>query len=121
MNSFWDYLEDYPPPLVRLLARRPISGKHVVALENEEIAIAAGFSVDRVIEISKSNDWRDVTLGEMQDFCKACRFDPTDCFDRNRARAYKERPSVKWTYLKKSPSWESFFVPLIRHLQQNAD
>tara|TARA_R110000824_G_C14820770_1_gene636696 strand:- start:150 stop:512 length:363 start_codon:yes stop_codon:yes gene_type:complete len=114
----WDYLDKFSPALVRLLARRKTgkSKRAIVALSNQEIAIASSEPVNRIITISMMTNWEEVPVGTARRFCDACGFDPFSSADRNRASAYlRSGPTFK--YLKKHPHWDTFFKPLIKHVQ----
>ena len=63
--NIWSYLEAYPPIKIRLLARTD-GGRR--AITNAEIAIAGGFTLERVEAISRLTDWESVTLSEMRLF-----------------------------------------------------
>jgi hypothetical protein len=67
----WRCFADHPPVLVRLLARRRLNGKHVEAMATEDIAIASGIPLDRILEISKSTSWDKVSMGETERFERA--------------------------------------------------
>lgn len=113
----WKHLSKFSPSLVRLMARRKVSGKSKVeAISNQEIAITADIPIDRVIEISMAFDWNLIPIGEAQSFCLACQFDPFSAADRNRASAYL-RSGASFSYLKNHPHWNTFFKPLIKHVQ----
>jgi hypothetical protein len=114
----WNHLEKFPPSLVRLLARRQVgnSKRAIEALTNQEIAVTARMPVERVIKISMSQEWDEVTIGEAKLFCSACNFNPFAAADRNRASAYL-RAGATFSYLKRHPHWETFFKPLIIHVQ----
>ena len=47
MKSCWKILEEHPPALVRLLARRRLKGKLVSAMSAQEVAIQAGLPLSR--------------------------------------------------------------------------
>lgn len=100
-----------------------VEHRHVDALLDEEVAIASGIPLERVREIQFSPNWSAITIGEMEAFCEACNFDPTDGADRNRAKAlgrYYLGSKIKWRYLQKSPAWETTFVPCRKILQKLA-
>ena len=111
----WGILNEYPPPLVRLLAREKIGSKHIRALSDQEIAIKAEFPLARIIEISRTKSWDPIPIGEIMRFCHGCNFDPFDWQDRNRMRAYS-RKGAKFSYLRTSPYWRDTFLPLIKFL-----
>jgi hypothetical protein len=121
--NFWAAFYEYPPILIRLLARRKIgTGKHVEAMSNQMVAIAAGLPLARVEEIQQKLTPDGVTFPEMHKFCRGCNFDPTNSADRTRLQAYQyacqknpQRPT--FLYLRKSPYWETVFRPLIRRLK----
>ena len=82
-KNMWKHLSKFSPSLVRLMARRKVSGKSKVeAISNQEIAITADIPIDRVIEISMAFDWSSIPIGEAQSFCSACQFDPFSAADR---------------------------------------
>lgn len=113
MNA-WKSIDDYPPPLVRLLAKRKLKGKRVAALSDEEIAISAGLPLHRVREIYNSPTWDDVTVSEMRQFFEGCGFNPESAIDRNRVATYQRtKGGPKFLYLRESPWWECTFKPLI--------
>lgn len=112
----WGILNEYPPPLIRLLAREKIGSKHVRALSDQEIAIKGEFPLDRVLQISRTLSWDSVPVGEVMRFCYGCNFDPFDWKNRNKMRAYT-RKGAKFSYLKASPYWKSSFLPLIKVLE----
>jgi len=111
--------DEFPPALVRLLARRRVGGKRVRAVGDDEIAIASGIHLSRVREIYSRSAWDDVTVGEMRAFCAACGFDPESGADRNRVRAYQNQEGgPKFTYLRTSPWWKTVFLPLIQTMRE---
>jgi hypothetical protein len=110
----WGLIYEYPPGLIRCLAKQGLGGKRVKAIGDAEIAIASGLSIERIREIYHSDTWDNVPVKEMVLFCDACQFDPLNAVHRNRARAYYNAKSgPKFTYLKKSPWWKTIFLPLI--------
>lgn len=119
--SNWSLIDDYPPGLVRCLARNKLKGKRIEAKSDEEIALDAELPVEEVRRIYNEPSWDNVLVREMRAFCQGCDFDPNKCADRNRAKAYYNQPGgAKFTYLKISPWWETVFLPLIKKLQNNA-
>lgn len=120
--TLWSYLEAYSPLMVRLCARRSIGGKNVVALGSQEIAIASGLPAGRIVEISWSLDWEEITIGEARAFCAACNFDPTLRDHRDRQSRYahicrKRYPNQLPQYLLRSPFWRTEFAPMIERLR----
>mgnify|MGYP003648562626 CR=1 FL=1 len=115
MRKTWGLLDEYPPYLVRCFAKKRLSGKRIRAISDEEIAIVSQIPLIRVREIYDSASWNSVLVEELRAFCSACEFDPEDSSDRNRLTAYKNsKGGPKFTYLRRSPQWESVFKPLIR-------
>jgi hypothetical protein len=114
--TFWKYLEDFPPPLVRILARRSQGRINTVPLTDEEIAIGGQFPLERVREIMFSTSWEAIPFGEVKRFLVGCSFDPTDYQHRHRATAYAR--GGKYKYWTKSPMYQSHFVPLFRKLKE---
>ena len=115
--NIWSYLEAYPPIKIRLLARTD-GGRR--AITNAEIAIAGGFTLERVEAISRLTDWESVTLSEMRLFCDACNFNPLSRTDRNRINDYERKCLLRnfkpMQWLKRSPAYTKEFLPLIRIL-----
>jgi hypothetical protein len=112
--KIWEKLEQFPPPLVRCLARQKAMGKAVKALSDQEVAILSnGLNAVEVKEISKSSSWDKIEIGRAKAFCRGCLFDPLSADDRNRAGAYM-RSSPTFTFLQNHPHWESTFLPLIK-------
>lgn len=104
------------------MARRKLVGKTVRAISIQEIAIASGMPLARVSAIAQSTTWDGVTIPEAERFCAACGFDPLNPDDRNRQSAYNRSCKTRrsqFAFLKKSPWWESEFLPLIQLLKQN--
>lgn len=121
-KSMWKLLQEHPPALVRLLARRITKGKRIEAITLSEIVIASGLPRERVAEISNLMSWNTVTFYEAERFIIACKFDPLSAADRNRKRAYdtsckKRNPKSQFKYLKESPAWKTEFFPLIERLR----
>ena len=85
-------------------------------MSDQEVAIIAELNVVDVIRISKQTSWDKILIPEIKAFCKGCNFDPFNCYDRNRARAYT-RSSGKFSYLKQSGNWKETFLPLIKILE----
>lgn len=117
MNA-WKILEENPPGGVRLMARRRLGTKRIRAISDEEIAIGSGLPVDRVRAIYNLRSWDGVPVGEMRAFCTACGFDPFNGPDRNRRNTYVR--TATWAYLKRSPWWDTTFLPLIKRMEAAA-
>lgn len=113
----WEFFTAYPPPFCRLFAKEPGSGTADMAVTDAELAIRANIPLSRVREISKMETWDNVTLGEVKRFLEACNFDPTNAAHRYRVTKYEEsctkRQSTPFHYLRRSPKWETEFLPLL--------
>lgn len=116
--TFWDQIGQYPPYYVRMLAKNSSTGRLAAALSDAEIAIASGIPLPRIRQIVRLTAWAEVTLGEMMSFTIACNFDPTDFNDRRRVASYEyactKRKTTPFSYLRKSPQWESEILPLLK-------
>ena len=112
----WEFLEAYPPPYCRLLAKRPGGGTCDMAITDAELAITSGIPMQRIHEISRLDSWDGVPAGEMKRFFAACNFDPTNSAHRLRVNQYNsvctKRKTVPFRYLRRSPKWETEFLPL---------
>lgn len=119
--DFWKYLEEYPPPQCRLLAKLPGGGRMVLAISDAELAISSGIDLNRIREISCSPNWDHISIGEMRAFFTACHFDPTLAAHRNRVTEYYrvclKRKTKVFQYLRSHPKWESEFLPLVKLLR----
>lgn len=117
----WEKLNDFPPPLVRCLARVKARGRAVRALTDQEVALGSGgLTTINVRELSRSTDWSNITVGDAKKFCNGCRFDPLSSADRNRAGSYlKSNP--QFIFLRHHPHWESTFLPLIKLIKNAED
>jgi len=113
----WNRFDRYPPPLVRILARKR-EAKRAYELSDQDIAVRAGLPASRIIEISKEPRWDNIPFGEARDFCYGCNFDPLDSKDRNRAMAYirlVSKGQLNFRYLKNDPErWKTYYQPLMR-------
>lgn len=113
----WEYLDAFPPPYCRCLAKEPGSGRCDMAVTDAELAIRSGIPIDRVREISRMENWDAVSLGEMRAFFKGSNFDPTNAECRQRISQYQHkcqtRKTVPFLYLRKSPKWETELLPLL--------
>jgi hypothetical protein len=85
-------------------------------MSDQEVAVIAELPVVSVRKISRQVSWDSIVIPDIKAFCKGCNFDPFDCYDRNRARAYT-RSSGKFSYLKQSGNWEETYLPLIKILE----
>jgi hypothetical protein len=112
----WEYIDSYPPPYCRILAKKKGSGSGDMAITDAELAIKTGIPLSRVQQISKMETWAGVTNAEMRSIFEAINFDPTNSQDRSRVNRYQlvcqKRHSTPFRYLRMSPKWETEFLPL---------
>ena len=109
-TTFWKYIRDYPPPLVRILARRSLGRTNrAIPLTDEEIAITGEIPLERVREIMFYPSWDEVTMGDIQRFLRGCNFDPTNYADRHRATMYSKKGKYQYW---KGHMFQTHFIPL---------
>lgn len=112
----WESIDAFPPPYCRLLAKKPGGGTADMAVTDAELAIRSGIPITRISEISRSDSWAGIPVGEMRQFFEACNFDPTNALHRARVHQYNsvctKRQTVPFHYLRQSPKWETEFLPL---------
>ncbi len=121
MKTAWQWLEEFPPIVVRLVARRGRAGNSRW-IDSAEIAIESDIPLARVQAIGECFDWTDVTVGEVRRFCAACRFDPTVFRDREAQRIYlyvcmTRKLSQPPAYLRRHPAWTAEILPLLHRLK----
>lgn len=116
-RSPWDYLDAFPPPYCRLLGKEPGGGSADMAIPAAILAIRANLRLSRVWEICQQETWDDIPTSEMRRFFKGINFDPTNAQDRARVTKYEiicqERKTAPFHYLRRSPKWETEFLPLL--------
>jgi hypothetical protein len=101
-----------PPILARLLARKP----HGRPLTDDEIAKAAGLSIDQVFLIGHMTDWSQVSVADARSFLRGCGVDFCDGRQMDRVRGYlpfRSRQPTTWKYLRSSPEWKTKYAPLL--------
>ena len=112
----WNFLAAYPPPYCRLFAKEAGGGMSDLSVTDAELAIRSGIPLSRIREISRCPTWNDIPTEEMRRFFEACNFDPTNATHRERVKQYervcKTRKTVPFHYLRRSPKWETEFLPL---------
>lgn len=118
-TEFWVIIKDFPPPLVRLMART-CENDEVRGISDQEVAIGSGLTLERVREIAYMKNWDTVTIDEMRRFFAGCNFDPCKSRDRNRACAYNRsaKGSPSFRYLRNTPHWQDTYMPLIQHFKK---
>lgn len=111
-------LNQFPPPLVRVFARRRSPQFGVVSLSDREIAIASGvLDLAQVIELKQRLSWDNVTIEQMQGFFNGCEFDPFDTAERNRLFAYLSSNGSKpvFQFAHAAPHFNQEIRPLLQH------
>jgi hypothetical protein len=110
MTSFYTHARNFPPVLVRLLARR----KGGPPLTTAEIVERSQGSLDayQVMSISASTSWDEIPFGRMKAFIVACQVDFTSRSQMNRTFVYLKLPH-KFRYLQSSPEWENILKTLV--------
>jgi PhoPQ-activated pathogenicity-related protein len=107
--NFWERAKNFPPALVRLLARH----KHGKPLTTTEIwGRCCNLRTYHVDSISQLTTWDTVTLDNMRDFTQACGLDFCDTKAWRRAEDYL-RHAPTFRYLHASPQWETYYKPLL--------
>jgi hypothetical protein len=110
MSNFYQLCLRFPPPLVRLLARK--DGR---AMTTEQIGKAAEMT-QLMVELNLCDaSWDSAGLDAIRRITRACNLDFTSPRDLNRVECYlrknKGRPTFK--YLTKDPNWKTYYLPLI--------
>lgn len=67
MKTYLSILNEFSPPLCRLIARRKRRG-----MTDREIADLAGWSIQKVVHIATQGSWEGITVGDMAVFMTAC-------------------------------------------------
>jgi len=105
--TFYRRAENYPPCLVRLLAR---SGNK--PLTTVQISEQSGLTPFKVEAISHSLTWKEIDIESMRAFTRACGMDFCSWRSNNKTDAYiRSKPSFE--HLRKSPSWSVYYMPLL--------
>jgi hypothetical protein len=108
--NFWSRAHNFPPALVRLLARH----KHGKPLTTAEITERSRVAVSTytIESISGLTSWNRLTIDDMRDFTQACGLDFCDTKAWRRAEDYL-RHAPTFRYLHASPQWETYYKPLL--------
>lgn len=110
--NFWKTADQFPPVLVRLLARHPKGKPLTVA----EIVARSCLDAWQVESISRLTSWRGVDLPTMRAFLDGCGIDFCDGATMHKVREYLrvrrngQRPNFK--YLRTSPDYQTIYYPL---------
>lgn len=112
--NIWRLFEEYPPILVRLLARSPRGGPTIT----NDLAVRSPLFPYEIEAISSQTSWDGVPVPKAIAYLKACGVDFSDCRQMRRIRQRLIRepktPGGRFAYLKRSPHWESYFKPLLQ-------
>lgn len=123
MKNVWKLFDEYPPILVRLLARGSRGGPMTTGqIVNRSSLRLWTYEVEA---ISQQTSWAGVPVDKAIAFLKAC---SVDFADRRQMRRIRQRllkepktPGGRFAYLKRSPEWGHYFKPLLQryvsHLQ----
>src|SRR5687768_6120018 len=88
LDNFVSRLDEFPPCLIRLLAREP--GQRRRPLSYRQIAVRSGLPIQKIYALSKLPSWRNVPTGLVEPFMKGCGIDPS-CL-------WRQRDYVRRTY-----------------------
>jgi hypothetical protein len=111
-DTIWNLLRRYPPCACRLFART--RGRKPRVLTTEEVAERAGLAVPVVLALSEMDNWQDVTIGQMRAFAGACGLDFGNRTVMKQQNYYLSlKTNGKWSYLRRSPDWETYYLPLL--------
>lgn len=118
-SVFYRRMERYPPILCRLLARNRPGGR---AMTNEELAEKSGLDGATVHFLSSQGSWRGIDVYTLRSFTDACGIGFADAKAIKRADVYirgrvvgGRRTPPNFRHLRRSPVWNMFYKPLVRH------
>lgn len=111
------FLDEFPPALCRLLARR---ARGRVLMSTREIAHVSGLSPSTVDSISRLTTWRTVGLERVHRFSLACGVNLMDRNNRKRHREFWTRRRAKYLALA-SKSQKQMAVQLMDLLRGRAE
>jgi hypothetical protein len=114
-TAFAQRLNDFPPILCRLLARKkngpPMTVEEIVNRSHQTPGVKNPLNPVQVENFSNILDWKHIYLPDALTFMYGCRVDLTDAKEFRRINDYlSKRPSFK--YLRKSADWEKYYKPL---------
>lgn len=101
--TIWKKLQNFPPVLVRLLAK---DGR--TAMSDRQIVDASGgaLTLADVKRLSLLDSWDDVSVRHMREFTMACRVELSNREDWRNAYRYMKRP--KFEHLRTHQEWPYF-------------
>jgi hypothetical protein len=106
--KFLERLYNYPPCLVRLLARYPKEGP----ISAVGIAVSGDLNPVEVEAISQCVEWSDIKVGQMARFIRGCGFNFEDRLSNKRMDNYI-RSNPNFEYLRRDEAWDSYYKPLM--------
>ena len=113
MNLF-GHLENYPPCLIRLLARRK-SGRPLSTGEiaNASLTPKTRLSTFEAESIAQQTDWRGVDIYQIQAFLQGCNCDLSNTKELHRIKCYlQSQPTFR--YLRADDQWKPYYLPLLK-------
>ncbi len=103
-----DRFNNFPPILVRLLARqdcKPLSSRHIEA--------HSGLDLATVEFISQQTDWKEIRLPDALDFLRGCDLVIDDTAAWRRTMDYlSKRPTFR--YLRCCEGWKVYYEPMVK-------
>lgn len=103
-RSLWTKLDQYPPVLVRLLAKHP-DGR--VMSDTDIVRADPGLSLAEVRRLSLLPDWQNVSVSLMRAFVRACRVDFANREQMRNANRYVTR-DPKFRHLTRDPNFPAY-------------
>lgn len=118
--TYLDRIQNFPPILLRLLARhrygKPLTTDEIVERSGTMPDVCNLLSAPEVEAISKSTNWKGIGVHECLSFQRGCGIQFDDAKAMHRVNDYlKKLPKMKlpFEYLRLSPQWKSYYIPLI--------
>ncbi len=117
MPTFWKRLDEFPPILIRLLAREGPNGP---PLGTTGIVFRTGLSHWQVEQLSLSTSWDGVPVNTVKLFCQGCGIDLASSEDIKRITVYLRgkvitghRVPPNFKYLRQSDRFRDYYKPLM--------
>jgi hypothetical protein len=126
-TTFWQRCIDYPPCLVRLLARHPY-GKPLTTIEIQALsypnyigrAMSEALSAPMIEALSSELGWGGIAVMNAAQFMRGCSVDFCNPDHMRRVDDYlRKKPTFR--YLRASPQWEDYYKPLMKRWIDTAD
>lgn len=105
--------DNFPPVLVRLLARRKLSRGHSEPLAEVEIGLRAHLDQLAVTNYSKQTNWSAIVVPDALAFLRGCGLDIDDVAAWRRTMTYLSL-NPTFNYLRESAQWKAYYLPLIQ-------